>query len=101
MKGSIVTKRLAARATQLIDNDQVRVTRFEFEPGDETGWHEHGFDYVITALTHCTMLIEDDEGERTVETESGAAYYRKAGVKHNIINGGKVPMAFVEVEMKR
>lgn len=94
-------KRTAARALQLIDNDDVRVTRFEFELGDETGWHEHGFNYVITALTHCTMLIQDDDEERVVETEIGAAYYRKAGVKHNVINYGKVPMAFVEVEMKR
>ena len=94
-------KRTAARALQLIDNDDVRVTRFEFEPGDETGWHEHGFDYVITTLTHCTMLIQDDDEERVVETEIGAAYYRKAGVKHNVINYGAVLMAFVEVEMKR
>jgi quercetin dioxygenase-like cupin family protein len=95
-----MTKRSAARASQLIDNDQVRVTRFEFEPGDETGWHEHGFDYVITALTDCTMLIEESDGERTVETESGAAYHRRAGVKHNVINGGSASMAFIEIEMK-
>ena len=64
----IMTKRSAARASQLIDNDQVRVTRFEFKPDDETGWHEHGFDYVIVALTDCTMLIEEGGGERTVDT---------------------------------
>ena len=97
----IMTKRSAARASQLIDNDQVRVTRFEFRPDDETGWHEHGFDYVIVALTDCTMLIEEGEGERTVDTERGAAYHRKAGVKHNVINGGTTSMAFVEVEMKQ
>ena len=58
----IMTKRSVARASQLIDNDQVRVTRFEFRPDDETGWHEHGFDYVIVALTDCTMLIEEGKG---------------------------------------
>ena len=47
------------------------------------------------------MLIEEGEGERTVDTERGAAYHRKAGVKHNVINGGTAPMAFVEVEMKQ
>ena len=93
----IMTKRSVARASQLIDNEQVRVTRFEFRPDDETGWHEHEFDYVIVALTDCTMLI----GERTVDTERGAAYHRKAGVKHNVINGGTTSMAFVEVEMKQ
>lgn len=84
----------------LIDNEQVRVTRFEFESGAETGWHEHGFDYVITAITDCTMLLQADGGEQIVETEKGAAYHRKAGVKHNVINGGNEVMAFVEVELK-
>ena len=44
------------------------------------------------------MCIRD---RRTVDTERGAAYHRKAGVKHNVINGGIAPMAFVEVEMKQ
>ncbi|MEL6601302.1 MAG: cupin, partial [Pseudomonadota bacterium] len=31
--------RPAAEATQLVDDDKVRVTRFDFAPGAETGWH--------------------------------------------------------------
>ena len=30
-----------ATATVLVDDDRVRVTRFDFEPGQETGWHVH------------------------------------------------------------
>jgi quercetin dioxygenase-like cupin family protein len=90
-----------AVTTQLIDDGQVRVTRFDFAPGDETGWHEHGFDYVITAVTDCTMRLEEPDGVvREVFVAAGSAYRRDKGVKHNVINGGDVAMSFVEVELK-
>ena len=44
-------------ATTLVDDARVRVTRFDFAPGAETGWHRHGFDYVITAVTDCETLF--------------------------------------------
>ncbi|OWU81619.1 cupin domain-containing protein [Phaeobacter sp. 22II1-1F12B] len=93
--------RAAAKATQMIDDDRVRVTRFDFEPGAETGWHQHGMDYVVTTLTDCTMELEDPDGSsRVVEMAAGTSYRRSSGVHHNVINGGDRPMAFVEVELK-
>jgi quercetin dioxygenase-like cupin family protein len=93
--------RPAATSETLIDDDRVRVTRFDFEPGAETGWHRHGFDYVITAITECVMLLEEPGGEiRTVTVPAGTAYRRSEGVEHNVINGGDKPMSFVEVELK-
>ncbi len=90
-----------AVATQLVDDDRVRVTRFDFAPGAQTGWHEHGYDYVITAVTDCQMHLEDPDGQtRDVLVPAGAAYRRDAGVQHNVINGGTEPMIFVEVEIK-
>ena len=47
-----------AVATQMIDDARVRVTRFDFEPDAETGWHRHAMDYVITAITDCQMRLE-------------------------------------------
>ncbi len=93
--------RLTATATILIDNARVRVTRFDFEPGAETGWHVHGYDYVVTPVTDCTLLLEDPDGtSRTVVMKAGVAYDRLQGVHHNVINGGDKPMTFVEVELK-
>ena len=90
-----------AVATQMIDDERVRVTRFDFEPGAETGWHEHGFDYVITAVSDCAMLLEEPGGaERTVDVPAGESYRRDKGVQHNVINNGDAPMSFVEVELK-
>ncbi len=94
-------KRTAAIATQLINDEQVCVTRFDFVPGAETGWHEHRHDYVITTLTDCSMQLEEPGGEtRKVLVEAGTVYKREKGVKHNVINGGTAAMSFVEVELK-
>jgi quercetin dioxygenase-like cupin family protein len=94
-------QRPPATATQLIDDDRVRVTRFDFEPGAETGWHRHEMDYVITALTDCRMLLEEPGGEsREVLVPAGTVYRRDEGVEHNVINGGDAPMSFVETELK-
>ena len=88
-------------ATQLIDDDRVRVTRFDFQPGAETGWHRHAFDYVITAVTDCHMLLEDPGGEtRKVLVPAGTAYRRMEGVEHNVVNDGDATMTFIEVELK-
>jgi mannose-6-phosphate isomerase-like protein (cupin superfamily) len=90
-----------AQPTQLIDDDAVRVTRFDFAPGAETGWHRHEMDYVITAITDCIMLLEEPGGgARDVTVRSGEAYKRTAGVEHNVVNRGSVAMSFIEVELK-
>jgi len=93
--------RPACSATVLIDDDRVRVTRFDFAPGAETGWHRHGLDYVITALTDCPMLVEEPGGgSRRVEVPAGTVYRRVSGVEHNVVNYGPLPMSFTELELK-
>ena len=90
-----------ATATLMVDDARVRVTRFDFAPGAETGWHTHGLDYVITPVTDCAMLLEEPGGgERRVDIPAGQSYRREAGVEHNVVNAGDTPMSFVEVELK-
>lgn len=90
-----------ATAELLIDDARVRVTRFDFAPGAETGWHRHGMDYVITTLTDCLMVLEEPDGtSREAMIPAGTVYRRHEGVEHNVINGGDVPMSFVETELK-
>lgn len=93
--------RPACTATMLIDDARVRVWRYDFVPGAETGWHRHGHDYLITTLTDCHMLLELPEGETaTAMIAAGTVYRRAEGVQHNVINGGDATMSFVEVELK-
>ena len=90
-----------ATAEMLIDDDRVRVTRFDFAPGDATGWHTHGMDYVITTLTDCNMRLEEPGGKtREVFIAAGTVYRRDKGIEHNVINGGDAPMTFIETELK-
>ncbi|CUH43647.1 cupin domain-containing protein [Ruegeria atlantica] len=90
-----------AVATQMIDDARVRVTRFDFAPGAETGWHRHAMDYVITAITDCHMRLELPDGSvNEVTVAAGVTYRRDEGVEHNVINAGDAPMTFVEVELK-
>jgi mannose-6-phosphate isomerase-like protein (cupin superfamily) len=93
--------RPACTATTMIDDARVRATRFDFAPGAETGWHRHGHDYVITAISDCPMLIEEPGGGvRRVLVTAGTTYRRDRGVEHNVVNDGTAPMSFVEVELK-
>ena len=89
-------------ATLLIDDEKTRVTRFDFAPNEETGWHEHGFDYVITALTECHMRLEHPDGsESETRIPMGYAYRRTAGIRHNVVNASDQKMSFIEIELKK
>ena len=88
--------------TLLIDDEKTRVTRFDFAPNEETGWHEHGFDYVITALTDCYMRLEHPDGSVTeAYVPMGDAYKRTAGIRHNVVNASEQKMTFIEIELKK
>jgi beta-alanine degradation protein BauB len=86
--------------TVLLDDAVVRVTRWDFEPGADTGHHVHGMGYVVVPMTDCHFLIEDKDGERRVSSKAGEVYRREAGVEHNVVNGGEAPMSFIEIEYK-
>lgn len=86
--------------TVVLDDDMVRITRWDFAPGADTGHHVHGFGYVVIPMTDCRFLIEEAGGERRVDVAAGAAYRREAGVSHNVVNAGEEPMSFMEIEYK-
>ena len=86
--------------TVLLDDAVVRITRWDFEPGAETGRHVHGFGYVVVPMTDCRFLLEEAGGSRRADIAMGAAYRREAGVEHNVVNAGSEPMSFIEIEYK-
>ncbi|ANO52994.1 cupin domain-containing protein [Woeseia oceani] len=90
----------SATPTILIENGRTRVTRWTFSKrGDNTGWHEHEYDYVVVPLFDGQLEIEDESGARAeVPMTHGAPYFRPAGVRHDVINGNDFECAFVEVE---
>ncbi len=90
-----------ASSTVLIDNDRVRVTRWDFAPGAATGWHRHEHDYVIVPLTDGNLKLVEPDGDRESKLETGAPYFRETGVEHDVVNANDHEFAFIEIEMKR
>ncbi len=86
--------------TTLLDDAVVRIIRWDFEPGADTGHHTHGLGYVVVPMTDCHFLIEDEAGSRRVDTPKGMPYRREAGISHNVVNAGSEPMSFIEIEYK-
>ncbi|KRD64223.1 cupin domain-containing protein [Ensifer sp. ENS10] len=84
----------------LVDDAVVRITRWDFEPGADTGHHVHGLGYVVVPMTDCQFLLEEEGGSRRVDIAKGAAYRREAGMSHNVVNAGSEPMSFIEIEYK-
>jgi beta-alanine degradation protein BauB len=84
-----------------VDDEHVRVVHWDFNPGAETGWHRHGFVYVVVPVTDGRLLIELPDGATTeAALKAGQAYTRPAGVEHNVVNAGPAPLSFVETEVK-
>ena len=92
--------RAKATSTVEIDNDRVLVTKWLFEPGAETGWHRHEYDYVVVPLTNGQLLLETKDGETRASLESGKPYSRNLGIEHNVNNINTYDFSFVEIEMK-
>lgn len=89
-----------AEPTVLLDDAMVRVTRWDFAPGADTGVHTHGMGYVVVPMTDCKYLIEEEAGNREVDVAKGAVYRREAGATHNVVNRGDEFMSFIEIEYK-
>ncbi len=90
-----------AVGTVQVENDRVRITEWRFkEPGDNTGWHTHEYDYTVVPLFDGVLKIDLPDGSRAIaELKNGVPYYREAGVHHDVINGNDFECAFVEIEL--
>ena len=62
------------------DDDDVRITRWDFEPGAVTGWHSHAWPYFVILLTDGTLRVHNGT---------------------DVMNASDHPLAFVEIEIKR
>lgn len=96
-----IMERAKAIPTTQIDNDRVRVIRWDFESGAETGWHKHEMDYIVVPLTSGALTAEMPDGSQVINNlNAGESYNRPEGVHHNIINSSDGPFSFIEIELK-
>jgi quercetin dioxygenase-like cupin family protein len=91
-----------ARPNLQHENERVRITRWDFEPGQSTGHHVHEHDYVVVPVTDGkTDVITPDGKVASSQLRAGESYTRPAGGEHEVVNTGTLPLTFVEIEMKR
>lgn len=87
--------------TTQTDNDRTRVTEWRFAPNATTGYHTHGYDYVIVPITSGILALTGPDGIETLaELQAGKSYFREAGVEHDVRNANDFEFSFVEVELK-
>ena len=87
--------------TVLIDDARVRVNRFDFGPGDDTGPHVHALPYVIVPLTDGRLRVVGDDGSEVFsDLTASIPYSREAGASHNVFNASDAALSFLEIEVK-
>jgi quercetin dioxygenase-like cupin family protein len=86
-----------------IENARTRVTRYRLPPGGSTGGstgaHRHEHDYVIVPVVSGRLRVITAGREAFADLAAGVAYFRNAGVEHEVFNGGEREIVFVEVEI--
>ena len=89
-----------ATPTRQIDNARTIITEWRFQPGENTGWHRHAYDYAVVPMTNGTLKIINKDGEVSAELKFGQTYFREAGVEHDVINASDHEVVFVEIEYR-
>ncbi|HEV8541744.1 MAG TPA: hypothetical protein VGR78_05080 [Verrucomicrobiae bacterium] len=88
------------RYTVELENDQVRVVRGRWNPGDKGLLHEHPFNYMVAFLTDAKLKVTDPEGEAHMATNAGGDVAWGLASKHIEENINDKPLEAVVVEFK-
>ena len=88
-----------ARVTVQLDDERLRVTRFDMAPGDRIAWHHHDLDYLVVPIVDGDLQVVAAGGISPQRTRAGESYSREAGTEHELVNGPR-PYAFIEIEFK-
>ena len=89
----------SARAKVIFENEQVRVLRYRFNPGEMDEMHGHP-DNLHISLTDATAMITTPDGKTTaLQAKAKQINWRPAGL-HSVQNTGSRPFEGVLVEMK-
>ena len=99
-RASRFTARPPAIPTVHLESERQRTTEWRFPPGAHTGWHRHGWDYVVVPVTSGELTLVDAQGERKAKLTAGVPYERRAGVEHDVVNDNDFEFIFIEIEIK-
>ena len=89
-----------AKSNLMIDNEKTRVTEYNFEIGEGTGSHIHEYDYVVVPMLDGELkIINEDRFISISKLCKGISYFKRKGIKYNVINNNKFQYSFVEIEL--
>jgi hypothetical protein len=90
----------SATSEVLVDDERVRVTRFDFAPGRGDRLAPFtDMDYVVTPVTDCHFCLKSPAA-RPAGSDAGGEAYRRPLVSSTMSSMAAMPMSFVEVELK-
>lgn len=86
-----------ARVRVQLEDEHIRVTRYDMAPGDRIAWHRHEHDYLVVPLADGEFQVVTAGGSTLQHAYAGQPYRRAAGAEHELVNGAD-PYAFIEIE---
>lgn len=85
---------------QLFDNDQVRVSEIQFDPGEKAPMHHHAYPHVVYILEGGELTITPLGGApQVVKAKPGDVMYM-AVETHEAVNTGTTPLRAMVTEIK-
>lgn len=94
-QASGLSRVIVGKADVSVANREAVIARVEVAPGAAAGWHNHPGDEISYVLEGEATLIVAGQAPRRVS--AGEAFVVPAGVVHNAINNGAVPIKLVGV----
>jgi quercetin dioxygenase-like cupin family protein len=89
-----------ASSNLIIDNKDVRVMKWSFDPSQSTGLHKHEYDYVVVPCKTGQSHIITENEKITSDLVIHEPYHRKKGIEHEVVYNGNSCMEFIEIEIK-
>ena len=94
--------RTCAEPIVVHEDDKTRITQYRLEPGEQTGWHIHEYDYVVMHQSEGELTSHFADGTSAVFSyKPGGASAYSAPVEHNAVNTGSVTVSGFEIVYKR
>jgi len=88
----------------LLDNDTTKITFHRIKPGEQSGWHLHGVNYVGYHIEAAKLQYERSDGSvGEIQSEPGKSFFYDVGegFEHNVTNIGDTDMVALEIEYKK
>ena len=88
----------------LLDNETTKITFHRIQPGEQSGWHKHGDNYVGYHIEASKLRYQRADGSigDTISQVGKATFYEVGdGFEHNVTNVSDTVGVALEIEYKK